>query len=81
MQMFGQPSHHRTGMDISQLMSSAEGLDSLVEGYNCLEQMMPGYTASQPAFEAPDLFHHSPPTGATGGAMPIGLVPRALHDW
>ncbi|KAI1833840.1 transcriptional regulator family: Fungal Specific TF [Penicillium roqueforti] len=81
MQMFGPSSHHRTGMDISQLMSSSEGLDSLVEGYNCLEQMMPGYAAPQPAFEAPDLFHHSPPTGVTGGAMPIGLVPRALHDW
>ncbi|KAJ9487373.1 hypothetical protein VN97_g5955 [Penicillium thymicola] len=79
-QMFSPSHHHRSGMDISQLMSSAEGLDSLVEGYNCLEQMMPGYAASQPAFEAPDLFH-SPATGTTGGAMPIGLVPRALHDW
>lgn len=79
-QMFSPSQHHRSGMDISQLMSSAEGLDSLVEGYNCLEQMMPGYAASQPAFEAPDLFH-SPTTGTTGGAMPIGLVPRALHDW
>ncbi|KAJ5164585.1 uncharacterized protein N7500_006415 [Penicillium coprophilum] len=79
-QMFS-PSHHRPGMDLSQLMSGAEGLDSLVEGYNCLEQMMPGYTASQPGFEAPDLFQHSPGTGVTGGAMPVGLVPRALHDW
>lgn len=79
--MFGSSHHHRTGMELSQLMSSPEGLDSLVEGYNCLEQMMPGYAASQPAFEAPDLFHHSPTTGVTGGAMPIGLVPRALHDW
>ncbi|CAI7617879.1 unnamed protein product [Penicillium glandicola] len=77
-QMFS-PSHHRPGMDLSQLMSSSEGLDSLVEGYNCLEQMMPGYTASQPAFES-DLFHSSG-TAVTGGAMPRGLVPRATHDW
>ncbi|QQK42877.1 Fungal transcriptional regulatory protein, N-terminal [Penicillium digitatum] len=32
-QMFGASQHHRSGMDISQLMSSAEGLDSLVEGF------------------------------------------------
>ncbi|KAJ5959195.1 uncharacterized protein N7479_006345 [Penicillium vulpinum] len=79
--MFSPPQHHRPGMDLSQLMSGTEGLDSLVEGYNCLEQMMPAYAASQPGFEAPDLFHHSPGAAASGGAMPVGLVPRALHDW
>ena len=67
-------------MDLSQLMPGAEVLDNLVEGYGCLDQLMPGYGASQAGFEPPALFqHHSAP--ATGGSLPIGLVPRALHDW
>ncbi|KAJ5772916.1 hypothetical protein N7457_007812 [Penicillium paradoxum] len=69
--------HPRPGMDLTQLMPASEVLDTLVEGYNCLEQLMP-YVAQQSGFEAPDLFHSAP---ATGGAMPVGLVPRALHDW
>ncbi|KAJ6072641.1 hypothetical protein N7467_010726 [Penicillium canescens] len=67
-------------MDLSQLMPGAEVLDNLVEGYGCLDQLMPGYGASQAGFEPPALFqHHSAPV--TGGALPIGPVPRALHDW
>jgi hypothetical protein len=65
-------------MDLSQLMPAAEVLNSLVEGYGCLQQLMPGYTPQQ-TFESPDLFQHSAPV--TGGAMPVGMVPRQLHDW
>ncbi|CAG7926668.1 unnamed protein product [Penicillium olsonii] len=74
--------HSRIGMDLSQLMPASQALDSLVEGYDCLQQLMPGFASqpiSQPSFEAPDLFQHSAPV--IGGAMPVGLVPRALHDW
>jgi hypothetical protein len=68
----------RPGMDLSQLMPATEVLDSLVEGYDCLQQLMPGYNP-QPTFGSPELFQHSAPV--TGGAMPVGMVPRALHDW
>jgi hypothetical protein len=67
-------------MDLSSLMPGAEVLDNLVEGYGCLDQLMPGYAAAQGGYEPPALFqHHSAPV--TGGSLPIGLVPRALHDW
>jgi hypothetical protein len=74
--------HSRAGVDLSQLIPASEALDSLVEGYDCLQQLMPGYASqpiSQSSFDAPDLFQHSAPI--TGGAMPVGLVPRAMHDW
>lgn len=74
--------HSRAGMDLSQLMPASQSLDSLVEGYECLQQMMPGFASqpiSQASYETPDLFQHSAPV--IGGAMPVGLVPRALHDW
>jgi len=70
--------HARPGMDLSQLMPASEVLDSLVEGYDCLQQLMPGFT-SQQTFDPPELFQHSAPV--TGGAMPVGMVARALHDW
>lgn len=83
--MFGPP-QTRANMDLSQLIPASEVLDSLVEGYNCLEQLMPGYVAAaaaQGGFEGSEMFQHhsSPVDGVTGGAMPVGLVPRALHDW
>ncbi|CAG8421507.1 unnamed protein product [Penicillium salamii] len=78
--------HSRIGMDLSQLMPASQALGSLVEGYDCLQQLMPGFASqpisqpiSQPSFEAADMFQHSAPV--IGGAMPVGLVPRALHDW
>ncbi|KAJ5322861.1 hypothetical protein N7452_011150 [Penicillium brevicompactum] len=74
--------HSRAGMDLSQLMPASQALDSLVEGYDCLQQLMPGFASqpiSQPSFETPGLFQHSAPV--IGGAMPVGLVPRQLHDW
>ncbi|KAJ5129309.1 transcriptional regulator family: Fungal Specific TF [Penicillium bovifimosum] len=63
-------------MQIAGIMPPAEVLDSLVEGYECLEQLMPGYAQG---FGEGELF--SGVVGVTGGAMPVGLVPRALHDW
>jgi hypothetical protein len=63
-------------MQIAGIMPPAEVLDSLVEEYGCLEQLMPGYAQG---FSEGELF--SGGVGVTGGAMPVGLVPRALHDW
>ncbi|KAJ5584237.1 Transcriptional activator of proteases prtT [Penicillium hispanicum] len=67
-------------LDLSQLMPGG-AMDSLVDGYGCFEQLMPGYVQAQPPFSAPAMFQqHSAPVGPIGGAMPVSLVPRALHD-
>ncbi|OKP11751.1 Transcriptional activator of proteases prtT [Penicillium subrubescens] len=73
-----QPS--RSGnLDLTHLMP-ASGMEPLVEGYGCFEQLIPaGYVPTQPAFSAPAMFQHHP-APVTGGAMPVSLVPRALHD-
>ncbi|KAJ5105269.1 hypothetical protein NUU61_002616 [Penicillium alfredii] len=78
-----QHQHHNpraTSLDMAQLMPTAGVMDTLIDGYGCLDQLLPGYVSPQPAFEAPSLFQQHP-VPVTGGAMPIGLVPRALHDW
>lgn len=68
------------GLDLTQLMPSAGAMEPLVENYGCFDQLMPSYVAPQPSFSAPTVFqHHSAPV--MGGAMPVSLVPRALHDW
>ncbi|KAJ5928665.1 Transcriptional activator of proteases prtT [Penicillium verhagenii] len=70
------------GLDLTQLIPAAvAGGMEPVDGYAVFDQMMqPGYGAGQGGFSGPALFQqHSAPV--MGGAMPIGLVPRALHDY
>lgn len=67
-------------IDIGQLIPAGGSMDSIVDGYGCYDQLLAtGYVPPQQAFSAPAVFQH--PTPVTGGAMPIGLVPRALHDY
>ncbi|EPS29021.1 hypothetical protein PDE_03967 [Penicillium oxalicum 114-2] len=77
--LFVVPGSRSGSMDMGGLMP-ASGMDPLVEGYGCFEQLIPNnYVSTQTSFSAPAMFqHHSAPV--TGGAMPMGLVPRALHD-
>lgn len=79
--MFAPPQPPRTeNLDLTQLIPTAGGMEPVVEGYGVFDQLMPGYVPSQPSFSAPAMFqHHSTPI--MGGAMPISLVPRALHDF
>ncbi|KAJ5216984.1 Transcriptional activator of proteases prtT [Penicillium chermesinum] len=79
--MFAAPAAARSeSLDLTALMPSGGSMDGLVENYGCFEQLMPGYVAPQPAFSAPTVFqHHTAPV--MGGAMPVSLVPRALHDF
>lgn len=68
------------GLDLTQLMPAAGGMEPVVDGYGVFDQMMPGYGPSQGSFSGPTLFQqHSAPV--MGGAMPMGLVARALHDY
>lgn len=67
-------------MDLTQLMPTAGVMNTLVDEYGCINQLIPGYAAPHPPFSGSTIFqHHLAPV--TGGAMPVGLVPRALHDW
>lgn len=66
-------------IDLGQLMPANSGMETLLDGYGCFDQLMPGYAPPQQAFSAPAIFQH--PTPVTGGAMPINLVPRMLHDF
>ncbi|KAJ5168961.1 Transcriptional activator of proteases prtT [Penicillium canariense] len=77
--IFAVPSHPRTeSIDLTQLIP-ASGMEPLVDGYACFDQLIPtGYVPAQPAFSAPTMFQQHP-TPVLGGAMP-SLVPRALHD-
>ncbi|KAJ5090237.1 Transcriptional activator of proteases prtT [Penicillium argentinense] len=75
------PSQPRSeNIDISQLIPGAiEGLVE-VDDYAVYDQLMqPGYVPPQQAFSAPAVFQHPGPV--VGGSMPMGLVPRALHDF
>ncbi|KAJ5438422.1 Transcriptional activator of proteases prtT [Penicillium daleae] len=77
--LFVVPQSRSENLDLTQLMP-ASGMEPLVEGYGCFEQLIPaGYVPTQPAFSAPAMFQHHP-APVTGGAMPVSLVPRALHD-
>ncbi|KAJ5540779.1 Transcriptional activator of proteases prtT [Penicillium frequentans] len=68
------------GLDLTQLMPAAGGMEPVVDGYGVFDQMMPAYGPSQGSFSGPTLFQqHSAPV--MGGAMPMGLVARALHDY
>lgn len=70
------------GLDLTQLMPAPSGMEPVVDGYGVFDQMMPGYGhgPSQASFSGPALFQqHSAPV--MGGAMPMGLVARALHDY
>lgn len=56
-------------------------MDTMVDTYGCFEQLLPnGYVAPQQGYSSGELFqqHASP---VTGGAMPVSLVPRAIHDF
>ncbi|KAJ5832981.1 Transcriptional activator of proteases prtT [Penicillium riverlandense] len=67
-------------MDLAQLMPAAGVMNSLVDEYGCINQLIPSYAAPHPPFSGPTIFQqHLAPV--TGGAMPVSLVPRALHDW
>lgn len=67
-------------MDLTQLMPVSGSMETLVGGYGCFDQLIPpGYGPPQPGFEAPAMFQqHSP---VTGGAMPVSLVSRMIHDF
>lgn len=68
-------------LDLTQLIPSAGGMEGLVDtNYGCFDQLLPEYVAPQPAFSAPTVFQHHP-APVMGGAMPVNLVPRALHDF
>lgn len=67
-------------IDIGQLIPNGSTMDGIVDGYGCYDQLIAtGYVPPQQAFSAPAVFQH--PVPVTGGAMPISLVPRALHDF
>jgi hypothetical protein len=67
-------------IDIGQLIPTGGSMDGIVDGYGCYDQLIAtGYVPPQQAFSAPAVFQH--PAPVTGGAMPISLVPRALHDY
>ncbi|KAJ5596456.1 Transcriptional activator of proteases prtT [Penicillium hetheringtonii] len=67
-------------IDIGQLIPTGGTMDGIIDGYACYDQLMAtGYVPPQQAFSAPAVFQH--PAPVTGGAMPISLVPRALHDF
>ncbi|KAJ5272739.1 Transcriptional activator of proteases prtT [Penicillium angulare] len=67
-------------LDLTQLISTAGGMEPVVDSYGVFDQLMPGYVPSQTAFSAPAMFQQHP-APVMGGAMPISLVPRALHDF
>lgn len=79
--LFGAPHPSRTeNVDLAHLIPDAGVMDTLVDDYGCsLDQLIPNYVQPQPAFSAPTLFQHHP-APVTGGAMPVSLVPRAMHD-
>ncbi|KAJ6096649.1 Transcriptional activator of proteases prtT [Penicillium sp. IBT 16267x] len=68
------------GLDLSQLIPSAGGMEPVVNGYGVFDQMMPDYGPSQGSFSGPALFQQHP-APVMGGAMPMALVARALHDY
>ncbi|KAJ5726733.1 Transcriptional activator of proteases prtT [Penicillium malachiteum] len=79
--MFAQSQPPRTeNLDLTQLIPTAGGIEPVVDSYGVFDQLMPAYVPSQPAFSAPAMFQQHP-APVLGGAMPIGLVPRALHDF
>lgn len=80
--IFGPPPQppRTENIDLSHLIPAAGPMDGLVDSFSCFEQLLPsGYVAPQPAFSSPGMFqHHSAPVG---GAMPMSLVARAMHDF
>lgn len=80
--IFGPPPQppRTENLDLSQLMPAGGSMDGLVDSYACFEQLIPaGYVAPQPAFSAPGMFQQHP--APVGGALPVSLVPRAMHDF
>jgi hypothetical protein len=66
-------------IDLSQLIPTGS-MESIVDGYGCFDQLIPpGYVPPQPAFQAQGMFQQ--PSHATGGSMPVSLVPRMIHDF
>ncbi|KAJ5899752.1 Transcriptional activator of proteases prtT [Penicillium taxi] len=76
--MFTAPPPRTESIDMTQLISPAGSIEGL-EGYECFNQLVPSYVPSQQAFSAPAMFGAIP--HVTGGAMPIALVSRAMHDY
>lgn len=78
--LFGAPHPSRgENIDLAHLIPDAGVMDTLVDDYGCLDELIQGYVEPQPAFSAPTMFqqHRAP---VSGGALPVSLVPRALHD-
>lgn len=74
------PPPRTENIDLSHLIPAAGPMEGLVDSYACFEQLIPaGYVAPQPAFSAPGMFQQHP--APVGGAMPVGLVPRMMHDF
>ncbi|KAJ5669397.1 Transcriptional activator of proteases prtT [Penicillium macrosclerotiorum] len=77
--LFAAPPPRAGNIDLTQLVPGT--METLVEGFGCFDHLLPpSYVPTQSTFSAPTMFQQHP-TSVTGGAMPVGLVPRALHDF
>jgi hypothetical protein len=79
--LFAAPQPPRAAnMDLTELMPAAGVMNTLVDEYGCINQLITGYAPPHPPFSGPTIFQQQL-APVTGGSMPVSLVPRALHDW
>lgn len=80
--IFGPPSQppRSESIDLSHLIPESGSMDTMVDTYGCFEQLLPSGYVSQQGYSSSSLFQQHP-APVTGGAMPVSLVQRAIHDF